>query len=1436
MAHRGRSDTLAKTDTQARRSGRVRRFTALAVVIVSFAFLGRSTIAEFEIPLIDTTNAPAQPEFRGVWAFSRGFKYTSSATYNRYEAYAVGVDKGVTSCATGDVDDCNGIFYFYNGAGWARVANPFAGTPDVYSLNAVVGQEDHGDGNPSPMFVAGSKSRIGVIWAYYGAPGSSTTVNLGSLGNHPVGQFEPDVVDAPDDRDFYAIDAAQSYGRPLLAGGERGLIRVAYNKGGNPGNHWLVVDPGLVDDPDRRLQDPSYETITGIRFANLNTAYVVTSTFTANGGKLDRSCAGAQTSRLYKVDLSDPANSAWDPLTSSFNKCFFNLAISQRDDPSIHTPLQNVIWIAASDGVYKYDEAGGGLVPTNVTAPTYAVAAIPDRGGDGQNLLVNGGFESLLQSSFNPSPGLEVNPDGWLIEDQGIGTNNDLTSCGTNSKDITVTTDTGVTGNEYAVKIDTGVRYGTLADCNASPPLDPKYDFTTGVIQRVPLSTIEGQKFKVSGRYKVVFPSPGKLNATKAQGGVVVGCSGNSNNYEANFINCSLSNRSLVRTPDNPINDWEPFSLTMSREDLIFGGDIQRNKGRLTPRAMYLEVRCEATYGATVYCDDLKVEEVSDPPIPPRDAYTVIAAGADIAAYGIMVNTDALGVGSTFTAEALPNKVRSDALLTPDPILDDINAMTAAGLQHVYAVGQGKQGTATTGLALFNRTPSTLAGTIWAGVSSPTSPTASASLGSISVSCLNSRDAGATLCQRSPESYGLSLERHPVSPPGDNTLVGSLTGRAWFGKPTSAGGSGGSVDDLEQLNLGACLNKPGYLAADAYNLTGQCDILSRRCWADASHTAVTTKSCLSDFDCFGRCAKDEGFLCVKDDDCRIGPETFTNPDTLNSPTGNLTVFPGSQLSCLDGSPLACSSIGWLSFNKSDFDASHQTAPDGASVRVSYNTLFPDHNQEYNDINEGAHELSGWARFMTPANPNNPNSQDTGWVRLRGADTGASTSTKLFACRDCIGGPGQMNCSFCQDESNQSCAPSNTATEANCSYLCEDGSTPCVTNDQCGGVGSGQCKAPGFCTGDGTTSCTSDAACAPNNGHCAIGAICSPASSQCAKYGVNLDTETGKFYGYAWSQDFGWLSFQNVTQGGGRIIQTRLADIYAQGPIGAAGIPTSIDPNNCNGTYLITSSSGSITNFCSAYPTETGGTISGTNIRTIQPNSSFIPFPGAGNIYQNILGRFDLKGIETDVGGGKNKYGQTMRTLSPGVGNDISADWATQMQGAGPGKYFLGGKVYTVGDGSSTYALNGALQFVNSDNLGTSGSGAGILIVNGNLTINTPLSYETEAISDLRRLASLVVVVKGNLTIANTVQNLVGAYYVTGAVNTVSDPQLNNQYPLVVRGLMIASQFVFKRQYAGTIETPLPSELFIYDGRLQSNPLPGMTDFVNALPSTVNPGS
>ena len=1494
------------------------RCVGLCLALLAVVGFVKSSSAEYELPYINTTNALANVELRGVWSFNRGIYSSTIGTKDAYEAYAVGIDPSKTAadCGTTSADDCNGTFYFFDGTTWSRIPIPFKdmvpGTPQrVYAMNDIVGQYDHGEGNDTVLVAVGVKSQIAVLASYYNTPGVTTT-------NPDYGLFRQLSVDCPStftgcnatykaDRDFLTVDAGQTYNARFFAGGTKGLIAFVDGLSSNTSKAWTIVDPATVGvGPD--------EAITGIQYSNYGTSYVTTSTF--KDGKYDRSCANntsaplQQVSRLYRVNAP---NTTWTKLAEVTDTCFYGLSVGLRDETSAdHGPQKNVIWIASYAGVYKYEEKTGTLTAPifNVSnRPVYSVVAVQDRGGNQQTLIPNGDFESW--DSANPQiTNATTNPDSWLSLGEGsygrnndgarcmpagqafctsttnindvtndcsgfttadscaagytcraqkfcklnnLNCTNDATVCNTligndctlfapgNNNDLHISSDVrpGSTGS-YSLKLSPGVTYSTIDAClNHTGGSSTN---ASGVVARVPLSTIEGQKFKVSGWYKVEFPSPiaGEPAPITAQGGITTSCAGA---YPPEYINCSVANRSLIRAAGNPtsaddgqVNGWVQFSLTISREDLIFGNGTNlptpivrsRSGNSETQRKMALEVSCVASYGARVWCDDIKVEELSDPTIPYRDTYTVIAAGKDIATNGVLVNTDALHTDS-FSKEAVPNTVRTGMPTT----VNQINSLSAVGLQHIFAVGQAldtTSGNATKGVAIFQRTPSTLTGTMWVGATSPTGATQNLAAGPISVSCVSAESGLPTLCQRSPESYGISLEIDSLY---TSTRTGKLTGQAWYGKSSVA-----DNNDTETLNLGTCLNPPVYApsATNKYSLTGMCNPTVRLCRAAATGSTYTSKSCLSDFDCFGHCQKDQGFLCITDADCQITSTSFDGPFSSSSATGKLKILPAQRLVCgatvsgTPASPLACTPIGWLTFNPKDVT---DTPPTG-TFGVKYNTLYTtptvitSHNSLYQLANQGAHELSGWGRFMSLAS-----APGGGWVHLRDSSAPVTGTGKLYACRDCNGGQkDQMTCAFCQDEQNRSCVPSNDGVgAAQCYYECQDDAahTHCAANSDCVGHGSGVCAPPGFCSGNGTTRCSTDNDCASAGGSCMTGAVCKTTSSQCVKYGVNLDTESGKFYGSAWSADLGWIDFRGVSYGGKRIIQTKLGDIYATGNIGASGIDQSQGGATCNSTYLITSAK-SITGFCSA--------ISSTVAGATQENVSQIPIISAENSYQNVLGRFDIKGIETKTNPGcttncVNKYGSVIVSANDPTSGNLtdganSNSFISRLTG---NNNILGGKVY-IASGQTDYTIGQALNFANSSDLVTRGSGAGILIVNGNLTINQSMTYSTAAVADLRQLASLTIVVKGNLIIDNRVTNIVGAYYVSGTVKTTSNPSNDNQYPLRVDGLMIGGKFEFKRQFAGTIERPEASELIVYDGRLQSNPLPGMSDFTSALPNAI----
>lgn len=1372
------------------------------VALVIFCLGQRGAEANFEVPYLDSTNSVSTGEFRGVWMFNRGYKSpVSNKIFNGFEAYAVGYDTDPTKAAPDGSSGLhkNGLFYYYNGSTWSSVVTPMLTTgTSMHIMNAIVGQTDYNQGNPEIIIGVGEKGRVDVI-RLQDEPG-----NTSYAGKNRFAKVWPPTEDP---RDYYAIDAQQTYGGYFMAGGQQGLYaRVT------AGEHTRLTV--TVSGDGGRTTLNADENITGIRYASLNRVFVLTSTFAGNDrySTNGKNCSGGtQTTRLYKTT---DGSSAFQYIGQISPHCGYGIAAGQR---SLSNGLENnVVWIATSNGLYRYDEfLGGGIVgPLNGTSgkKLYSVTATPERGGEGVNLLKDGGFETW-------GGGL---PTNWIKYDQSKGRNNggtlDTGVCATNSRDVSQDAGTGSSGS-FAVKIQPGAVFTD----NACAPSAFSGGATMAVFTRVDLTSTEGQLLKVSGDYKVSFPTPlpaadTGLSTAAAQGGVSIGCTEANIRDNPSYIGCSYQSRTNIRTIGNPTAGWQHFETIISRNNIQFSNILHTGSGQniIQPRRMYLEIRCEATFGASVSCDNLQVTEVSNPPLPAQDTFVVSAVGKDRAA---VQTTDALAAIPTFTDEQQP--VFTGAAV-------DYLSIFGVSAQHVMAVGESS--------TLLSRTPSTLRGYIWAGTADQATTggtTTPAGLGAISVSCINRSDVvgsqAQTLCQQEQSSYGLQLS---VKNTGVDAGTGALTGRSWFGKTI------GTVSDEEQRSLGSCqrsdvLTDPTNLVGSGaysslYDIHGMCNTTARRCFTSRAESrkgfatgALSNYSCLSDFDCYGRCQQDQGTLCVVDNDCTLGASSapsFTLPSGVAF--NPLATSPANKLACTSGTILGCTAVGWLSFDSKDLTGGAATAPDGSNLEVEYNTDNKSHNSSGG--NPGRHEFSGWARFLTLANSLDPNYTNSGWVRLRGPNVAAQG--KLFSCQDCYGGSlTSLNCAFCRDDAGHSCTPSDTQATASCHYSCLASGNACVTDSDCGTGDS--CKPIGYCTGDTSLSCTTDLSCSTaGKGTCALGAQCSTTGSSCQQYGVNMSTETGQFSGYAWSEDFGWLDFRNVAVANSRFFQTKLGDIYAGV---AVGNPLSTQPsgvNNCNATFLILSGGTIASNWCSAIQS----TASSSGVAAKQPNVTPLQLPSSTNIYRNVLGRFDLVGIERVVSGGLNKYGSRVVPLSP-VGTDIAPAFASAIGAGHP----LGNRVFTVGDGTTSYSIDSSLVFYASTDLSdpNQGGGAGILVVNGNLTIRSGLSYAAIAgLNDVRKLQNLVIVVKGDLTIDNSVQKIVGSYYVTGTIHTTSSATGSNQYPLEIRGLVIAKDFDLGRKFAGTVENPAPSELIIADGRLQANPMPGMTDFVKALPA------
>ncbi len=1396
----------------------------IALIAMTGVFLGvQRTMAELAVPLITTTNF-SPTDFRGVYSYYRvdgsvsrrndPYDPEASVTSNQlFEAWAVGQNKDKAGANVFD-----GSIYRFDGQRWrqrtmtslTRINSSgnqvTAAIGTLGEQNAVTGQYNTGSGN-SEIWFAGKQTN------YVDGSGSATTTILDyantSATNPDLNATLPSYLEDTTcsggnnpavDNELYAIAAAKGYRTPMLAGGKNGLLL----------QHTKYYD-SITDTKDtwKKLCSPipSTEHITDIAFGENRTAYITTTT--SNTGELDRNCtnAGAQSGHLYKV-----VGNQVTEVGSASGVCFFGVTVQTTDYPTDSTngPLANMVYVAASNGLWRLSEKQSAAGFTQI-APSetilHDVSSIPIQQGSSSNLLRNGNFESW--ESSNPS-GEYVNPSVWTLTDEGAG-GFSSTGCdggsnkvGISTKEIQISTEVGSGGSNYALMLEPRPTYSSISDCTNGTNGNTKH--SVAAVNTIRLSTIPGIRYKISGEYKVEFPGTVAPNpaATIPQGGIAIGCVGG-NVGQATAPDCAFENRTQIRTINQGATDgYIPFEMVVSQENNQYANPIKgaTSNPRIGYFGMQLQVSCEATYGAKVWCDNLRVEQVDSP-----SANSLV--GAEITAVG---DNGTSIIYSDRNFLSLSSRVES-AANTSDPLY----AVSAIGQQHAFAVGPSS--------LLLQRVSGNVSGYVWAGNASPANGGQNAGLGWISTSCLNQRDGNSvSLCQRQIDAYGLTLE--------DNRL----SGRAWFGKNYAAGNSN---SDNETIALGSCqganardpdLPQP----ATTYTMTGSCNPATRTCQED------DTRACLRDFDCYGHCEYDQSFICLHDADCTFGSADLPSGASVGS--SKLQSLPNTRLQCDENnaSSLACAGGGWLSFDANDIGTPPAELEAGSGERN-----YCDNGGACLDATTG--KLQGVGRFMTLANSSDPNGDSSrGWISLRGKPVNTPTPVNiggtysLIACQACALSGGDLSCAFCQDGDQRSCQPE----AASCTKYCGGDITKntCTVDSEC--TANESCKPASFCSSESTNAydaCTNDTQC--NGGTCSFtGATCSAAGALCDQYGVNLDTITGQFSGYAWSPDYGWLNFGNVIKGTRRYIQTRLGDVYSQGNIGAPD--TLPAPGNlCNASYVV-SAGGSINNFCSSLTVDQVATYD-----TEKNNASFTPFASQKNLFETALGRIDLQGAETvtDSTNKTNKFGQTVTSLGDSGGSIVDA-----MIGAGNSTTKLQDKVFVAGKagGTQTYTIDRSFTILNGGLSGSSFvSGAGTLIINGNLRIDKDIVYSlSPSITLLRQLASLMVVVKGNLIIDNGVTELAGNYYVTGTIctgqpdNGDSPPtectvtrNLPNNFPLTVRGIMLAHKFYFARTFAGTVETPLPSEVIINDGRLQSNPPQGFRDFAGVLPSSVSTG-
>jgi len=193
---------------------------------------------------------------------------------------------------------------------------------------------------------------------------------------------------------------------------------------------------------------------------------------------------------------------------------------------------------------------------------------------------------------------------------------------------------------------------------------------------------------------------------------------------------------------------------------------------------------------------------------------------------------------------------------------------------------------------------------------------------------------------------------------------------------------------------------------------------------------------------------------------------------------------------------------------------------------------------------------------------------------------------------------------------------------------------------------------------------------------------------------------------------------------------------------------------------------------------------------------------SGPGYTTALGKIDLAGITS------GRFGQV---------TEFTGDQTDK-----PGSGSLSGGI-TVINGNLT--INNPMTFANA----FSGSGAGLVIVYGDLTVNADVSYQSGNVNDTKKLASAGwLVLKnaggagGNVVINPAVTEFSGIVFAAESFTSGAGAQ-----NLTVYGPIFTKQFNFGRTLA---DPNKGSETVIFDSRSVLNPPPGLSDVAKTLPN------
>lgn len=304
-----------------------------------------------------------------------------------------------------------------------------------------------------------------------------------------------------------------------------------------------------------------------------------------------------------------------------------------------------------------------------------------------------------------------------------------------------------------------------------------------------------------------------------------------------------------------------------------------------------------------------------------------------------------------------------------------------------------------------------------------------------------------------------------------------------------------------------------------------------------------------------------------------------------------------------------------------------------------------------------------------------------------------------------------------------------------------------------------------------------------------------------------------------------LHYDLVTSCNQPYVSAQRGSIYSSGDITARYAPPT---DKYNATYFIlggtTGESRKIQNFVAEPPP--------ANITLINPAFREQPYPGTSDATntQSRMGMFDyyglthrLDGTEVSEGEDTNLYGYTVVTIQGDTKISEGKIFSD------PNNISLNGKVYYIRNGG--LIVDSVLTFLNGSG---ASSGAGLIIVDNDLQVEArTFSYADAAPeSVLRNLASVGWLVRGNINLADSVTQIVGAYYSSGVVSggVVTGGTIDTgggSDALTVYGTMIARQFRFLRTASPGGE---PSERVVADGRVLVNTPPGFRDLLSILPS------